>query len=118
MSLKTMIKIAKHTIQSCLALLLLGVFAGALLGKPVHSLLAHHQHSERVCATSYGYAVIADHYKDCLVCEFEFCTFVPQKRISIPQQTLIVCKEQPQQVIACLAGNSTHLFQLRAPPAL
>ncbi|NDP21915.1 MAG: hypothetical protein GZ091_12670 [Paludibacter sp.] len=109
-------RIPKHTTQ--FALLLLAVFISSSLIKPAHSLFAHHQHSEGICITESEHAITADHYKDCPVCDFEFCTFIPQKQISIPQATLIIRKEQTLRTVACLAQKSTHLFQLRAPPAL
>ena len=111
-------KRANHITQSRFTLLLLAVFFTSLLIQPAHILLAHHDSSERVCANQHGIAIKADHYKDCPICDFEFCTFIPQKQISVPQATMIVRKEQTLRVIACLASKSTHLFQLRAPPTL
>lgn len=81
-------------------------------------LLAHHESSEGVCANQHGMALTADHFKDCPICDFEFCTFIPQKQISIPQVTLIVRNEQVPHTVACLANISSYLFQLRAPPTL
>ncbi|MEI7502328.1 MAG: hypothetical protein WCJ61_03505 [Paludibacter sp.] len=111
-------KKTKHTLPSRFSLLLLAVFVGSLLIKPVHSFLAHHELPEGICATEHGLAVTTDHYKDCPICDFEFCTFIPQKQISIPQVTVIVRNEQTVHTVACMANLSTHLFQLRAPPAL
>ena len=109
---------AKHINQSRFALLLLAVFVSSMLVKPVHSLLAHHELSEGICTHELGQAVTTNHHKDCPVCDFEFCTFIPQKQISIPHATMIVRNEQTLSTVACLANNSSHLFQLRAPPAL
>ena len=81
-------------------------------------LFAHHELSEGVCVNQQGMALTADHFKACPICDFEFCTFILQKQISIPQVTLIVRNEQVPHTVACLAGISSHLFQLRAPPAL
>ena len=111
-------KTAKYTLQSRFALLLLAVFVGSLLIQPAHILFVHHELSEGVCSSEHGQAVTTDHYKDCPICDFEFCTFIPQKQINIPQATVIVRKEQTLRTVACLANLSTHLFQLRAPPAL
>lgn len=111
-------KRTNHIIQSRFAQLLLAVFISSLLIKPVHSVLARHEHSEGVCANLHGTAVTTDHFKDCPICDFEFCTFIPQKQISIPQVNMIVRRDQTLRTIACLASKSTHLFQLRAPPAL
>ena len=111
-------KSTNHIIQSRFALLLLAVFIGSLLIQPAHILFVHHELSERICSTENGQAITTDHYKDCPICDFEFCTFIPQKQISIPQATMIVRNEQTLRTVACLANISTHLFQLRAPPAL
>ena len=111
-------KIAKYTTQSRFVLLLLVVFISTLIIQPAHILLVHHEFQEGVCATEHGLAVTTNHYKDCPICDFEFCTFIPQKQISISQATVIVRKEQTLHTVACLANKSTHLFQLRAPPAL
>ncbi len=109
---------AKHINQSRFALLLLTVFVSSLLIRPAHILLAHHGHSEGICTTEHGQAVTTDHYKDCPICDFEFCTFISQKQISVPQVIMIVRKEQTMPTVPCLANTSSHLFQLRAPPAL
>ena len=111
-------KTAKYTLQSRFALLLLAVFVSSLLIKPAHSFFVHHEHLVSICTTEHGQVVTTDHYKDCPICDFEFCTFIPQKQINIPQATVIVRKEQTLRTVACLANLSTHLFQLRAPPAL
>ena len=110
-------KTTKYNAQSRFALLLLVVFVGSLLIKPAHTLLAHHGHSEGVCTTGHGQAVTTDHYKDCAICDFEFCTFIPQAQTAIPQMTVIVRNEQTLPTVDCLVSISTHLFQLRAPPA-
>jgi hypothetical protein len=109
-------KTDQHIIQSRFALLLLTVFFSSLLIRPAHILLAHHGHSEGVCTTEHGQAVTTDHYKDCPICDFEFCTFIPQTRTIIPQTTMFVCREQTLPTVDCLVSVSTHLFQLRAPP--
>jgi hypothetical protein len=109
-------KIAKHTIQSQFALLLFAVFISSLLIKPIHILLVHHELSGKVCATEHGQVVTIDHYEDCPICDFEFCTFIPQQKTSIPQAICIVFKQQTPHTVTCLIRQSSHLFQLRAPP--
>jgi len=111
-------KIVKHTIQSRYALLFLAVFVGSLLVKPAHLLFAHHGHSEAESTHHDGQTVSNNHNNDCPVCDFEFCTFIPQKQITVPQISVIVREDQPVRTVACLAVQSSHLFQLRAPPAL
>jgi len=111
-------KKTKNTNQSRFALLILAVFISSLLIKPVHSLFASHHHADGVCTSEHGHEITTDHFKDCPVCDFEFCTFIPQKQVSIPQVTIVVRNEQSFKTVACLASLSTHLFQLRAPPVL
>lgn len=112
-----MYRTAKHNLQSLFALLILVVFVGSLLIQPVHTLFVHHELSEGICSSEHGQAVTTDHYKDCPICDFEFCTFIPQKQITIPQAAVFFHNEQILHTVACLASKSTHLFQLRAPPA-
>jgi len=109
-------KIAKHTIQSRFALLLLAVFTSSLLIKPTHILLVHHALAENTCANEHGQTVTTDHYKDCPICDFEFCTFIPQQEASVPQALCTFFKQQTAHTVTCLIRQSTHLFQLRAPP--
>ena len=111
-------QIAKYTIQSRFALLLLAVFLGSLLIQPVHTLFVHHELSEGICSSEHELAVTTDHYKACPICDFEFCTFIPQEHIVIPQATVIVRNELTLCTAASLVNSSAHLFQLRAPPAL
>jgi len=113
-----MSKTTQHTSKSLLALLFLAVFMGSLLIKPAHSLLSHHELSENVSVDLHKQAIATDKYKDCPICDFEFCTFIPQKAITVPPLTELVQKEQTVYTVACLARISSYLFQLRAPPAL
>lgn len=115
---KSMNKTTYHTIQSRFALLLLVVFVGSLLIKPAHSLLEHHQHALEIYTTTHEPTVTTNHYKNCPICDFEFCSFIPQKQLSIPQTTAIVRNEQIRPTVDCLVSISSHHFQLRAPPAL
>lgn len=106
----------RQTIQ--FALLVLVVFISSLLIKPIHILLAHHTSEIELCTHHHDVAFTADHHKDCPICDFEFCTFIPQKQTNIPSVHFIVRNEQTHPTVACLATISSHLFQLRAPPAL
>lgn len=111
-------KKARDIIQSRIALLLLAVFAGTLLIKPVHGLLSHHKLSEGICINVNEVAFTTDHYDDCPVCEFEFCTFIPQQQINVPNVSTLIFEKLTFETTTCLADNSVHLFQLRAPPAV
>jgi len=109
-------KTARHTIQSRFALLLLAVFVSSLLIKPAHSLLAHHELANGICVNQHGLSVSTNHYKDCPICDFEFCTFIPQQETAVPQAICIVYHQQSAHAVNCIIRQSFHLFQLRAPP--
>ena len=111
-----MVKIAKHTIQSQIALLLLAVFICPLLFKPVHVLLAHHELSEKSCTYGHQQAFTANHCKDCPICDFEFYAFIPQQITSVPQAIYILYGQQTAHTVNCHIRQSSHIFQLRAPP--
>ncbi|OIP84815.1 MAG: hypothetical protein AUK44_01575 [Porphyromonadaceae bacterium CG2_30_38_12] len=108
----------KQTLQSQLALLLLAVFVSSLLVKPVHSFFVHHSHTEGICTSEEGHAFTTDHFKDCPICEFDFCTLIIQKTTNLPKAVVIVRDIKSSRTVSCLVNNPTHLFQLRAPPAL
>lgn len=111
-------KKARDIFQSRIALLLLAVFVGTLLIKPVHGLLFHHELSERICINVNEVAFTTDHYDDCQVCEFEFCTFIPQQQINVPNVSTLIFEKLTFETTTCLADNFVHLFQLRAPPTI
>jgi hypothetical protein len=109
-------RIVKHTIQSQWALLLLAMFVCPSLFKPVHILLAHHGHSEKVCTNGHQQAVNADFCRDCPICDFEFYTFIPQQKASVPQAIYILFDQQTTHTVNRHIRQSSHIFQLRAPP--
>ena len=111
-------KTVTYTHLSRFALLILAVFLGSLVSKPVHNLLTQHNISEGIVTIPGEYDVTTDHYKDCPICDFEFCTFIPQERVSIPQTAEIFYKVQTSRTIDRPANRSVLLFSLRAPPTL
>jgi hypothetical protein len=111
-------KTVTYTHSSLFALLLLVVFTGSSISKPVHNLLTKHTISEGIVTIPGEYDITTDHYKDCPICDFEFCTFIPQERISIPQTAEIFYKVQNLSTIDCPKSQSVRLFSLRAPPTL
>ena len=113
-----MYRISTHKVQSRFGVILLAIFVSSLLIQPAHILLAHHELPEGVGANEHGLVITTDHYKDCPICNFEFCTFIPQKQISLPQAIEFNAKQETVKTVACLASISSHLFQLRAPPTL
>jgi len=106
-------KTATHIIRARLALLLLAVFASSLLIKPIHLLTAHHHELSLVQEN----AVSGERHESCSICDFEFCQFIPQQKTSVPQAICVVYTQQTAHTVTCLIRQSSHLFQLRAPPA-
>jgi len=99
------------------ALLLTAVLTGSLLIKPAHILFVHHERSEIVHAEFPQNTVSPFHARDCSICDFEFCSFIPQKQVIVPQVTMFSLNELASRTVACFVCNSSHNFQLRAPPA-
>jgi len=105
----------KHTFRAQIALLLLSLFLGALCMKPLHVLFIHHEQNGHFLSEN---AISGEHQHNCPVCNFEFCEFIPRKAIVVPTAYCSFHKEQTPRIVACLIRQSSHLFQLRAPPAL
>ena len=110
-------KTIRYNGRALLALLLTAVLVSSLLIKPAHILFVHHDRSE---ATHTGHSLsnvstYQDH--DCSICDFEFCSFIPQKQVIVPQVTMFSLNELASRTVACFVCNSSHNFQLRAPPA-
>lgn len=99
-----------------LALLLTAVLIGSLLIKPAHILFVHHERSEIIHGESPQKTVSPSHGHDCSICDFEFCSFIPQKQVIVPQVTMFSLNELASRTVACFVFNSSHNFQLRAPP--
>jgi len=111
-------KKTKDIIQSRIALLLLAVFISSLLIKPFHTFFSEHQHVEETITIEYQHKISTNHYVYCAVLDFEFCTFIPQKQINTPNVSILNFEKLTFETTICLADNSVHLFQLRAPPAV
>ena len=109
--------IPKYKAPVFLALLLSAVLTGSILIKPVHILLIHHGQTEQTDIYSCQKTFSIHHDHDCAICDFEFCSFIPQKQVIVPQVTLISIIELTLREIACFTKTSSHNFQLRAPPA-
>ena len=99
-----------------LALLLTAVLTGSLLIKPAHILFVHHERTEIIHGGFPQNTVSPFHARDCSICDFEFCSFIPQKQVIVPQVTMFSLNELASRTVACFVCNSSHNFQLRAPP--
>jgi hypothetical protein len=99
-----------------LALLLTAVLTGTLLIKPAHILLVHHELTEISTGHSDGTTVANSHQQDCPICDFEFCSFISSSVISVPKVAAVFAAELTPCTIDRPVDQSSHHFQLRAPP--
>ncbi|HRZ98317.1 MAG TPA: hypothetical protein P5084_12240 [Paludibacter sp.] len=111
-------KKAKPAIKSGFALLLLAVFLSSLLIKPAHILFSHHEHVSEVIHNHENAQFATSHYEYCAILDYEFCTFIQHTKTELPQVNFRIFSDQTTHTVACLASTPSHLFQLRAPPAL
>ncbi|MDD4969425.1 MAG: hypothetical protein PHT07_08350 [Paludibacter sp.] len=98
------------------ALFLSAMLVGSILIKPVHVLFVHHDRTEILHDHASHKAVSTLHNDDCAICDFEFCSFIPQKQVIVPQVNVFSFKELAFRTVACFVANSSNDFQLRAPP--
>lgn len=106
-----------HQFHILLALLLSVVLVGSILIKPLHILLVHHSRFETVNIYSNQDLISVSYHHDCTICDFEFCNFIPQKQVVIPQVNIVFAIQLPTHVRFCFINEIAHQFQLRAPPA-
>lgn len=108
----------KHRTYQLFALLLLAVFVSSLLIKPVHIAFSQHEHKKEVIHIHDEVEFSTNHYEYCPILDFEFCTFIQHTKTELPHVNFRICSEQALHTVTCLASISSHIFQLRAPPAL
>jgi len=112
-----MSKTTIHKGNILLALLLSVVLSGSILIKPVHILFAHHDRTAIMAPASGNKTLAIPDNHDCVICDFEFCSFIPQKQVIVPQVNVILITELASRTVTCFTNTSSHNFQLRAPPA-
>ena len=115
---KTMNTRFQFKATSTLALLLMAVFVISVAFKPVHVLLSNHHSTENVCKHLDSESITDQHQDSCPVCDFEFCLFIPQNQFNLPQLVANLEGKLTARIFSCLVHQSSHHFQLRAPPAL
>lgn len=111
-----MIKGQRHTRQFQ-ALILLLIFAGSILAQTTHCLLPHDSEIPITSHNDQTTSISAKHTFHCPVCEFEFCTFIPQKQAELPANSYRIQAELVCVIHNRPVDNTLPLFQLRAPPA-
>jgi len=98
------------------ALLLTFLLTGSMVIKPVHILLVHHELANDTNIDPVHKTLSTLHNQDCAICDFEFCSFIPQKQVIVPQVNIIYTHELASRMVACFVCISSHNFLLRAPP--
>ena len=106
----------KNKVHVLLALFLTVVLSGTILVKPVHILLVHHELTELTSVHSNGTTLANPDHQDCLICDFEFCSFISSTPIIVPKVAVTYATEMTPRTIDRLTNLASHYFQLRAPP--
>lgn len=113
-----MFQTTKHKAPALLALFLSAVLFGSILVKPLHVLLVSHDIAEVVDVPSDLGLLSSPHHHDCSICQFEFCSFIPQVQVNVPPMAVTFAKELAPETTDCLSNRTSLHFQLRAPPVL
>jgi hypothetical protein len=116
--IKQMDKTVNNRIHTALGWFLLVLFFGALVIKPVHILVAHHNLPDIAIGNGHHNVLSNRTHQECAICDFEFYNFIPQDQVQLPQVTIFLSNELAAKTVACFASQSVRLSQLRAPPAL
>lgn len=107
----------KRKVHAFVALLFSAVLLGSLLVKPVHILFVSHDRAETLKVQS-DYGVITNTHHDCSVCNFEFCSFIPQSPVHVPKADVSFAREITPRIIDGIIKQSSHHFLLRGPPVM
>ena len=108
-------KSSNHKVHAILSFFLVSVLFGSILIKPAHILLVHHSRT-KIDVKSNGISVSSPNRHDCAICDFEFCSFIPQKQVIVPQVDIIYANELASRTVTCCFSWPSRHFQLRAPP--
>ncbi|HEY6915373.1 MAG TPA: hypothetical protein VI413_11910 [Paludibacter sp.] len=111
-------KTVKNKIHSAFGWLLLVLFVGILVMKPAHILVSHHNLPGVELVNTHHNTLSNRTHQECSICDFEFYNFIPQDKIQIPQAKIFLSNGLAALAIACFVSQTSHLFQLRAPPVL
>ena len=109
-------KIKLYTGNVLIALFLTAVLSGSILIKPAHILFVHHEQSEIIHACFPQKVILTVYNHDCLICDFVFCSFIPQEQVAVPQVNIVFFNKLVTRTVACTICKCSHNFQLRAPP--
>jgi len=101
-----------------IALLLAVVLASSMLAKPLHILFVHHDLARISPVYSTQATVSNSQETDCPICDFEFCFFIANSQTNLPEISEIYAKALTPEVIDLIVNQTSHNFQLRAPPVV
>ena len=107
----------KRKVHAFVALLFSAVLLGSLLVKPVHILFVSHDRVETLKVQS-DFGVISNSHHDCSVCNFEFCSFIPQAQVHVPKADISFAREITPRTINGIIKQTSHHFLLRGPPVI
>jgi len=107
----------KRKVHAFVALLFSAVLLGSLLVKPVHILFVSHDRAETLKVQS-DFGVITNTHHDCSVCNFEFCSFIPQSQVHVPKADISFAREITPRIVDGIIKQTSHHFLLRGPPVL
>jgi hypothetical protein len=107
----------KCKVHAFVALLFSAVLLVFLLVKPVHILFVSHDRVETLKLQS-DFGVFSNSHHNCSVCNFEFCSFIPQAQVHIPKADISFAQKITPQTIDRIIKQTSHHFQLRGPPVL
>lgn len=107
----------KRKVHAFVALLFSAVLLVSLLVKPVHILFVSHDRAETLKVQS-DFGVITNTHHDCSVCNFEFCSFIPQSPVHVPKADVSFAREITPRIIDGIIKQSSHHFLLRGPPVM
>jgi len=99
-----------------LATFLLALIVGSILIKPIHVVLIHHDITGIQNVGSTELLISNSHHHDCMICDFEFCTFIQQNQFQSQDVQLFFTRELSQKTSSCQVNKESHHFLLRAPP--
>ena len=111
-------KTVRNKVHLAFGWFLLIIFFGSLLMKPTHILLVHHDRPD-VVTRNFRHDTLSNYaHQECAICDFEFYYFISQDQAQLPHVKIFLTKKLTERTFTCLVCQSSHHFQLRAPPVL
>lgn len=86
--------------------------------KPVHVLVVHHNWASQIHVASDHDELSTPNRHDCSICQFEFCSYIPQDFTEIPFVAFTFSQELISAVPDGILYYSAYTFSLRGPPVV